>query len=185
MRKRTRFAGIVAALATAVVVPAIALAGKPVVFEHDSFVDGPNPANFCGVEGTSVESGNFTFRLDANDAFHATEVFKSVFTATATGRSLETSSAGGDMGVGTDNGDGTVTFAEQNAGLVLKFRIPNGPLLKDADGKPIVGAGELTNVATFDIATGDLISIEESWHGPHPLRDGVDICGPAIAYLTS
>ena len=166
-------------------VPAIAVAGKPVVFEHDSFVDGPFASNFCGVPGTSIESGTFTFRLDANDAFHATGVFTSVFTATATGRSLETSSASVDMGVGTDNGDGTITFEEQGAGLVLKFQIPKGPVLKDADGKPLIGAGSTDAVVTIDSATGDIISFEESWHGPHPLRDGVDICGPAIAYLTS
>jgi hypothetical protein len=43
----------------------------------------------------------------------------------------------------------------------------------------------IDSVATFDIATGDLISLQETVHGPHPLREGVDICGPAIAYLTS
>jgi transposase-like protein len=41
------------------------------------------------------------------------------------------------------------------------------------------------SVAVIDNATGDLISIQETVHGPHPLRDGVDICGPSVAYLTS
>jgi hypothetical protein len=41
------------------------------------------------------------------------------------------------------------------------------------------------SVAVIDNATGDLISIQETVHGPHPLRDGVDICGPWVAYLTS
>jgi len=38
---------------------------------------------------------------------------------------------------------------------------------------------------TVDNATGDVISGSETVHGPHPLRDGVDICGPSIAYLMS
>ena len=42
------------------------------------------------------------------------------------------------MGAGVDNGDGTVTFSEHTAGLVLRFKILNGPVLKDADGKPIM-----------------------------------------------
>jgi hypothetical protein len=122
---------------------------------------------------------------DATGGFLVNEIFHGVFTATATGKSLELAGAGvATVGV-TDNGDGTVTFDEQNTGLVLQFKIVNGPVLKDADGKPLLGAGILTSTATVDIATDELLSIEESWHGPHPLRDGVDICGPAIAYLTS
>ena len=89
------------------------------------------------------------------------------------------------MGVGVDNGDGTTTFTEKSAGLVIRFKVPNGPVLKDADGKPILGAGEASSVATIDNATGDLISLQETVHGPHPLRDGVDICTPSVAYLTS
>ena len=53
------------------------------------------------------------------------------------------------------------------------------------DGKPILGAGSVDSVVTIDNATGDIVSIQESVHGPHPLRDGVDICGPWVAYLTS
>jgi hypothetical protein len=82
-----------------------------------------------------------------------------------------------------DNGDGTFSFVANGTGLVLQFKIPNGPLLKDADGKPLRGAGELTTTDIFDAATGDYITTTESWHGPHPLRDGVDICGPSVAYL--
>jgi hypothetical protein len=78
----------------------------------------------------------------------------------------------------TDNGDGTVTFHEQDAGLVLQFKILNGPVLKDADGKPILGAGILETTETIDVATDELLASETTWHGPHPLRDGVDICAP-------
>ena len=166
-------------------VPAAGLGGQPVIRDHGSFVDGPNPASFCGIPGTEVTSGTFTFIQDASGAFKGTESVSSVFTADATGRSLETSAASIDLGTGVDNGDGTMTFSELSAGLVLKFKVPNGPVLKDADGKPLIGAGMVDSVVTVDLATGDLISVDETWHGPHPLRDGVDVCGPAIAYLTS
>ena len=182
---RRRIAAVAAILAVAAAVPAAGLGGKPVIREHGSFVDGPNPSDFCGVPGTEIVSGTFTFTQDASGAFHAHEVIKGVFTAASTGRALEFSSADSGRGAAVDNGDGTVTFTEKDTGLVLKFKIANGPILKDADGNPILGAGVLSSTATIDIATGDLISIEEVWHGPHPLRDGVDICGPAIAYLTS
>jgi hypothetical protein len=184
--KRRRIAVAAAVAVAAATVPAAGLAGKPVILDHGSFVDGPSASTVCGaVDGTRVETGTFTFRLEANGAFHATEVGKSVFTASSTGKSVEFAHAGVDMGAGTDNGDGTVTFTEHSAGLAVTFKILNGPILKDADGKPLIGAGEIDIVATFDIATGDLISIQETWHGPHPLRDGVDVCGPTVAYLTS
>jgi hypothetical protein len=178
--------GIVGVAALAIVVPALGLAGPPAVNEHGSFTDGPYDADFCGVPGTQIDTGVFHFLLNSSgDAFVGTEIFDSVFTATATGKSLEVSAASTGKGALTDNGDGTATFSEQDAGLVLQFKIPNGPVLKDADGKPILGAGVLDLAVTFDLASGDVISVEESWHGPHPLRDGVDICGPAIDYLTS
>jgi hypothetical protein len=182
---RIRFVAAVAVVVLAAVIPAVGLAGQPVVRDHESVVEGPFPSSFCGIDATEIDTGTFTYREDASGAFHATESFRNVFTASSTGKSLETSNANVDMGSGVDNGDGTVTFTEHTAGLVLKFKIPNGPVLKDADGKPIIGAGVIDSVATFDIATGDLISLQETVHGPHPLRDGVDICGPAIAYLTS
>jgi hypothetical protein len=179
----TVFAAIVAVAAA---LPAAATAGKPVVFDHESFVDGPNPVTWCdAVDGTGVTTGMFTFRQDASGAFHATGNQTSVFTASATGKSLEVSSVGVDMGAGVDNGDGTVTFTEKTAGLAVTYKVPNGPILKDANGKPLLGAGVIDDVATFDIATGDLISFQETFHGPHPQRDGVDVCTPTIAYLTS
>lgn len=179
----TIFAAIAAVAAT---LPAAASAGKPIIFDHESFVDGPNPGTWCGVvDGTEVTTGTFTFRQDASGAFHATQQQTSVFTASATGKSLEVSAAGVDMGAGVDNGDGTMTFTEKFAGLAVTYKIPSGPILKDANGKPLLGAGVIDDVATFDIATGNLISFQETFHGPHPGREGVDVCTPTIAYLTS
>jgi hypothetical protein len=186
MNYARRAALAAAAVTAAIAFPAAGVAGKPVVFEHGSFVDGPNPGTWCGaVAGTSTFYGTFTYREDATGAFHATESVHGLFTASSTGKTLELLTASIDMGVGVDNGDGTTTFTEHNAGLVIRFKIPNGPVLKDADGKPILGAGVADVVVTIDNATGDLISLEETVHGPHPLRDGVDICTPSVAYLTS
>jgi hypothetical protein len=182
---RMRIAAVAVVVAAAGTIPSVGLAGQPVVRDHESVVEGPFPSSFCGVDGSEVDTGTFTFRQDASGAFHSTESFRNVFTASSTGKSLEYSNANLDMGAGVDNGDGTVTFSEHTAGLVLKFKILNGPVLKDADGKPLIGAGVIDSVATFDIATGDLISLQETVHGPHPFRDGVDVCGPSIAYLTS
>jgi hypothetical protein len=181
-----RVAIVAAVLTVAAVLPAAGFAGKPVILDHGSFVDGPDPGDWCGaVLGTWSSSGTFTFREDAKGVFHATHVDLMVFTAPATGKSIELQEAGVDMGSGVDSGDGTVTFAEHTAGLAITIRILGGPILKDADGKPLIGAGVVDTVATFEIATGDLVSLQETWHGPHPLRDGVDICTPATAYLTS
>ncbi len=177
-------AAVVAAAAAAL--PAAGFAGQPVFRDHESFVDPPSPGDWCGaVNGTWSDSGTFTFRQDASGAFHATQVERSVFTADATGNSIEVQSAGVDMGIGIDNGDGTTTFTEHSAGLAVTFRIPGGPLLKDADGKPLLGAGVIDSAVTFDNTTGDFVSGSETFHGPHPGRDGVDVCTPTIAYLTS
>ena len=178
---------IIAAIAAATAtLPAAATAGKPFIFDHESFTDGPNPGSWCGVvDGTEITTGTFTFRQDASGAFHATQQQTSVFTASATGKSIEVSAAGVDMGAAVDNGDGTVTFTEKTSGLAVTFKVPNGPILKDTNGKPLLGAGVIDDVATFDIATGDLISFQETVAGPHPQRDGVDVCTPTIAYLNS
>jgi len=186
MHAKLRSTAVAAVIALAAALPAAGIAGQPVIRDHESIVDGPNPATWCGqVDGTEVATGTFTYRQDASGAFHATEHFQSVFTATATGRSLENDASDLDMGTGVDNGDGTTTFTEHSAGLVIRFKIPNGPVLKDADGKPILGAGVVDSVLTIDNATGDILSGSETFHGPHPFRDGVDVCTPSVAYLTS
>jgi hypothetical protein len=157
-----------------------------VVFDHEQVVDGPYAISWCGqVPGTQVDVGRFTFRQDASGAFHGTESFRSTFTADASRKQLELAGSGVDMGTGVDNGDGTTTFTEHSAGLVVRFKVANGGVLKDADGKPILGAGSVDSVVTVDNATGDVVSAQSTFHGPHPLHDGVDICGPSVAYLTS
>ena len=82
------------------------------------------------MDGTQTDVGVFTFTQDAQGAFHATTSIRSVFTASGTEKQLELAEAGVDMGTGVDNGDGTTTFTEHSSGLVIRFKIPNGPVLK-------------------------------------------------------
>jgi hypothetical protein len=185
MFKLTRLAIALAGFAAlAAAVPALGLAGNWVVNDHYSFTTDPFPTTFCGIDGTEVDTVVENLKV-SEDSFMDNGHFTGLFTAAATGKTLELSASPTSKGKLTDNGDGTLTFSEQDTGLVLKFKIPNGPVLEDADGKPILGAGVLSTAITIDASTGDVISVEESSHGPHPLREGVDICGPAIAYLTS
>jgi hypothetical protein len=176
--------GLSVAAGLATWLPASGLADQPVIFDHGVDTFGPYPTNFCGVPGTAVDEFKFTYREDADGDFIVNEIFTGVFTATATGRSLEVHTAS-TAKVTATLGEGTITFVEHNAGVVIRFKIPNGPVLKAPDGTPILGAGVIDAVAVVDASTGELISLDETVHGPHPIRDGVDICGPAIAYLTS
>jgi hypothetical protein len=184
MRKLLAAIGLAAALSLWLMA-ASAGATQPVVRLHVGPVTGdPLPETWCGeVEGTAVNTVVEDYREDASGSFIDTFRFTSVFTATATGKSLESSGSGVAKVEVIDNGDGTITFAERDAGLALFFKIPGGPILKAADGEPLRSAGEVSSTATFDIATGDEISFSESFHGPHLFRQGVDVCGPSIAYL--
>ena len=184
MRKLLALAGLAAVLSLALMASS-ASATQPVIqFHVGPVTSDPYPATWCGVvEGTAVDTVVENYREDASGSFIDNFRVTSVFTATATGKSLESSGAGVVKVEVIDNGDGTITFVERDAGLALFFKIPNGPILKAADGEPARSAGEISSTATFDVATGDLLSLSESFHGPHLFREGVDVCGPSIAYL--
>jgi hypothetical protein len=178
--------GTVSALSAIAVVPAFGVSGRPVVNELIHFADAPGALDtWCGsVEGRYSDRGVEHYMQDASGNFIDTLHFTSVFTAESTGKSLEANGTGTARSVGPiDNGDGTISFVTHFTGLALQFKIPNGPVLQDANGKPLIGAGEVTTTDVFDAVTGEYITTIESWHGPHPVRDGVDICGPSIAYL--
>jgi hypothetical protein len=81
------------------------------------------------------------------------------------------------------NGDGTISFVTAINGLALKFQVLNGPVLKAADGEPLRSAGVLVFEDVFDAATGDYITTNVSFEGPHLVAEGVDICGASVAYL--
>ena len=177
MRLRTLLVALAGAAVVVAAVPAGAVAGRPVVSD-------PYPVNWCGeVPGTAVNIVNVSVERNAAGVMLANERATFLFTATATGKSIEASAAGVSKLTITDNGNGTTTYAGSGAGLALTFKIPNGPILKDASGKPIIGAGEVTFTEVVDNATGADVSFTSSFRGPHPLAQGVDICGPSVAYL--
>jgi hypothetical protein len=179
MRKLERLVvALAAAAAVAVAVPALGFGGPPVVGE-------PRPANWCGqVPGTFVDTVVAERSHDAGGNLIEHIRLTSVFTAAATGKSIESSASSTAKANGPiDNGDGTFSFVTKITGLVLQFKVPNGPVLKAANGEPIRSAGVLTVTDVFDSATGDYITTLESFHGPHLQREGVDICGPSVAYL--
>ena len=184
MRKLLAVAGFAAVFSLALMASS-ASATQPVIrFHVGPVTSDPFPATWCGqVEGTAVNTVVEDYREDASGSFIDTFRFTQVFTATATGKALEASGSGVAKGDVIDNGDGTITFVEQDAGLALFFKIPGGPILRAADGEPARSAGEISSTATFDVASGDLISFSDSFHGPHLFREGVDVCGPSIAYL--
>ena len=103
------------------------------------------------------------FFLYADGTFKATGSFQATFTNPETGESVVVSSAGQVTGPPpvVDEEAGTITFLTSYKGLPEKIQTAQGPvLLRDA------GVAVFTDV--FDLATGDLISSDISFKGPHP-----------------
>src|SRR5437763_17176877 len=101
MFSQVRFAIAVAVIGAALAVPAAGLGAPPVIRDHGSFVDGPNAGSWCGaVDGVETGSGTFTYKEDASGGFHATESFKGVVTASATGTSTAVAHDGDGWGRG-------------------------------------------------------------------------------------
>jgi hypothetical protein len=180
------FVGVVV-LASALVAATTVLGftGSPVVNQQFRPPPDVHPQTWCGeVEGTAVDTVVEHYMQDANGNIIDNVRFTSLFSAPSTGKSILSSASTTTRSTGPiDNGDGTISFITQITGLTLKFQIPNGPILKAADGEPILSAGVLTIEDVFDAATGDYITTNVTFHGPHLLREGVDICGPSVAYL--
>jgi hypothetical protein len=182
--RRSVFA-FTAAAALAAALPALGAAGPPLASGHSNFTTAPHPANFCGVPGTAYERVVEQFKVSEGSelgTFRSTQVF----TVSATGKSIESSSAGVSRATITANGDGTITFEASDAGLALQFKTGDGRMLQLADGGPIRSAGTLKIRETIDAATGDTLSFEVvAERGTHLLFEGADICGPVIDYLSS
>jgi hypothetical protein len=176
---------VVLASALVAATTAFGFTGPPVVNQQFRPPPDVHPQTWCGqVEGTAVDTVVEHYMQDANGNIIDNVRFTSVFTATATGKSILSSASSTTRSTGPiDNGDGTISFITQITGLVLKFQIPGGPVLKAANGEPIRSAGVLIIEDVFDAATGDYITTIESFNGPHLAREGVDICGPSVAYL--
>jgi hypothetical protein len=180
VRRLLALTGITAALAVALALPASG-AGRWVTNGHfpihDTFAD-----NICGIDGTSVVNGVENFRQSADGSFTDIVSLKQIFTATASGKSIEIQVAQQLTGSDTpiDNGDGTVTFVNTFKGLPEKLKIPHGPVLSR-------DAGVVTFHTTFNATTGEFISQTLSGEkGPHPdLDSGFAIfCNVLVPALT-
>lgn len=180
------FAGLVVLTGALVATTtALAFTGPPAVNQQFRPPPDGHPQTWCGqVEGTAVDTVVEHYMQDADGNIVDNVRITSLFTATATGKSIVSSASSTTRSTGPiDNGDGTISFITQFTGLVLKFQIPGGPILKAANGEPIRSAGVLVIEDVFDAATGGYITTIESFSGPHLAREGVDICGPSVASL--
>ena len=175
----------VVAASLAAATSALGLTGPPVVNQEFRPPPDVHPATWCGqVQGTAVDTIVEHYMVDASGNIIDNVRFTRVFTATATGKAIVSSASTTEKSQGPiDNGDGTISFITAINGLTLKFQALNGPVLKAADGQPLRSAGVLIFEDVFDRATGDYITTDISFKGPHVGAEGVDICGPSVAYL--
>jgi hypothetical protein len=176
---------VVVAAALTAATSALGWQGPPVVNEQFRPPSDVHPLTWCGeVQGTAVDTIVEHYMQDASGNIIDNVRFTRVFTATATGKSIVSSASTTAKSEGPiDNGDGTISFVTAINGLALKFQVLNGPVLKAADGEPLRSGGVLIFEDVFDAATGDYITTNVSFKGPHLGAEGVDICGPSVAYL--
>jgi hypothetical protein len=157
---------LLVALVTALaVLPASALAAKPIAQFHDHFTESFSD-EICGipVDVDIVVTDNFF--LYADESFKDTSSFEATFTNPENGNSVVVSSAGQVTGQAiVDEDAGTITFLTSFTGLPEKIQTAEGSvLLRDA--------GIITFADTFDLETGEFISSEITVNkGPHPEAD--------------
>jgi hypothetical protein len=167
MRRLIVLAGSIA-LVAALALPAANVGAATI--GHDHFTSDPYADNWCGIDGTSVDTvvANYT-----PDGSRASINVKTIFTATASGKSMEIRQTGlRRESAPVDNGDGTYSVTFTNAGQSPGFKLPSGVV--------IVDAGLLIGVATFDSATDEFLSFEIlKQSAPRP-----DACDAIIAALS-
>jgi hypothetical protein len=146
---------------------------------HTTFGDSNPDADVCGIAGSSVSNGVLNVQSFADGSSWAEIHFTFVFTAAATGKSIEISGSDRNGGTATDNGDGTITFVSTFKGMPQKLSIVQGPPLSR-------DAGNVTFIETFDNATGDLLSqVISPNHGPHPsIEDPSRFCDLLVPALS-
>ena len=153
LRLRSPFV-LAAALTVAAVLPALGLAGPPVVQEHVNFTSDPYADSLCGIQGSAVDDVVAQFSLYESGATLERLNVTTLFTSTATGKSLEIRSVGARRGSAPiDNGDGTYSIIVTNTGPSANFKLPNGPMVW-------IDVGLVEFLVTFDQATGDFLSFE-------------------------
>jgi hypothetical protein len=180
MQKLLPLAGLAAVLVLALMA-SNAGAARIVFHGHDSGTDTFSD-QLCGIDGTFVSKFVDDVQVFADNTFKDQFLGDTVFTATASGKSVELFSADQASGPidAIDNGDGTITFVTTFKGLPEFLKIPNGPVLSS-------DVGTITIYTTFDAATGDFISQTFSGeHGPHPEADSgftlfCDVIVPALS----
>jgi hypothetical protein len=155
----------VALITALTVLPAGALAAKPIAQFHDHFTESFSD-ELCGipVDVDIVVTDNFF--LYADESFKDTSSVQATFTNPVNGKSVVVSNAGQITGEAiVDEEAGTVTFLTSFKGLPEKIQTEKGPvLLRDA--------GIITFADTFDLETGEFISSEITVNkGPHPEAD--------------
>jgi hypothetical protein len=176
---------VMAAAALAAATSALGFTGPPLVNQEFRPPPDVHPATWCGqVQGTAVDTIVEHYMVDASGNIIDNVRSTRVFTATATGKAIISSASTMAKSQGPiDNGNGTISFVTAINGLALKFQALDGPVLKAADGQPLRSAGVLVFEDVFEAATGDYITTNVSFEGPHLGAEGVDICGPSVAYL--
>jgi hypothetical protein len=166
MGQPTLARALLVALVTALtVLPASALAAKPIAQFHDHFTESFSD-EICGipVDVDIVVTDNFF--LYADESFKDTSSFEATFTNPENRNSVVVSSAGQVTGQAiVDEDAGTITFLTSFTGLPEKIQTAEGSvLLRDA--------GIITFADTFDLEAGEFISSEITVNkGPHPEAD--------------
>jgi hypothetical protein len=156
----------------ALALPGFSAARAPVVNEHDNFTSDPYPDGWCGIQGTSIDTVHDQYRQDASGAVIETMNISTVFTSTASKRSMTIQTTGAaKQSAPVDNGDGTFTILSSHSGL--------GPKFTFADGTHFLDRGTV-GFATVVDANGEFISFDVLYeHGQHPPG-----CSTIIAELT-
>jgi hypothetical protein len=154
------------ALALTIAASSGAFAAAPLVNEHNQFTD-TFPDELCDLPGTTTVNAVDNFKLYADGTFMDTSVFRQVFTATDSGKSVIVFSAGQATGVDEpiQNPDGTITFTDTFKGLPEKLSIPGGPtLLRDAGVVTVTTTLRPLGDNEFEIVSQTF----SGEHGPHP-----------------
>jgi hypothetical protein len=170
MRSKQFLTGLVIAAILGVCLAVATSSAGAAQIGHDHFVSDPYPDNWCGIDGTSVDTVVANYTLD--DSRTSLNV-KTIFTATLSGKSMEIQQTGlRTSSAPTDNGDGTYSVTFTNAGQSPGIKLPTGTVLR--------ATGVLVGVATFDSATDDFLSFEiVKQAGPRPAA-----CDAIVAALS-
>jgi hypothetical protein len=164
---KSRLVGLVAlaALITALALPASALAESPVVERFRNHgTETLDPDNLCGFDGSSVFEFTSTVTLYADESFKDVGSFKHTFTSDD-GKVVRIHSAGLVRGTAViDEDAGTISFTTTFKGLPEQVKGAHG-------GRLIRDAGIATFTDVFDLDTGDFIETIITTKGPHPDLD--------------